>query len=753
MTQEYITINGARENNLKNVSLKIPKNQITVFTGVSGSGKSSLVFDTIATESQRQMNETYSAFIRNFLPKYGKPDVDSIDNLSVSIVVDQKRIGGNSRSTLGTITDIYSTFRLLFAKGGMPHIGGAYIFSFNEAAGMCQGCSGIGISTVIDEQTLIDRTLTLNQGAILLPTYKVKSVDWNILTKPGYFDLDKKIEDYNPDELKLLLYGNGGSKVQMDGGWADGMKVTFEGVVEKFSRRCFGEYATEAKLAKVSQYLTQGQCQTCKGARLNAKVLSCKIGGYNIAEMTKMDVASLKEVITKINDSKLKPITSAILTQLDHLISMGLDYISLDRVTSTLSGGESQRVKMVKYLNSSLTGMIYIFDEPSIGLHPRDVARLNKLLIRLRDKGNTILVVEHDPDVIKVADHIVDIGPLAGAKGGNIVFEGDLKTLSKSDTLTAQFLNTAFTIKKDYRKPKGEIKLKNININNLKNVSVSIPTNILTVVTGVAGSGKSSLINQAFIKTHPEAIVINQDPVSVNVRSNTATFTGMMDEIRTLFAKANKVLPAYFSPNSKSGGACPNCQGLGFVSTDLAYLDSVRSMCEVCEGKRFTEETLKYKYNGKGIDEVLEMTFVEALEFFESVSLKKTLQSLVDVGIGYITLAQPLSTLSGGECQRIKLAKELHKSGSIFVMDEPTTGLHMSDIAKILKIINDLTDKGNTVIVIEHNLDIIKNADWIIDLGPEGGKNGGQVVFEGTPAEIIKFKGSLTGEYLKGAME
>lgn len=749
MIEDFINIKGARENNLKNVSVQIPKHKITVFTGVSGSGKSSLVFDTIATETQRQLNETYPAFIRNFLPKYGKPDVELIENLSVSIVVDQKRLGGNSRSTLGTITDIYSALRLLFANIGSPHIGHAHLFSFNDAGGMCPTCKGIGVSSIVDMDAVFDMTKSLNKGAILLPTFKVKAMDWNILTAPGYFDLDKKLSDYTSEEWKLLVDGNNGAKISMDTPWAAGINIKFEGVVEKFTRRYIDAEISEANKAKNAKFLTEGTCQSCQGARLNPLVLSSKVQGYSIADMTAMEVSALKQVIESIVDKNVLPIVESIALQLEHLISMGLDYISLNRETTTLSGGESQRIKMVKYLNSSLTGMIYIFDEPSIGLHPRDVVRLNTLLQKLRDKGNTILVVEHDPDVIRIADHVIDVGPFAGKKGGEIVYQGSIENLLKSDTLTGKYLNNTFELKKSTRKPAGHYPLKGISLNNLKNVSVDIPKNVLTVVTGVAGSGKSTLINKAFIQKYPDAIVINQNAVSANVRSNTATYTGIMDEIRQLFAKSNNVAPSYFSPNSKKGGVCPNCQGLGFVSTDLAFLDTVKSVCEICEGKRFTDETLTYLLDGKAINEVLDMTLNEALSFFKTKSLQKILQSLVDVGIGYLTLGQPLSTLSGGECQRIKLAKELHKKGSIYVMDEPTTGLHMSDIEKILGIMNMLVDKGNTVIVIEHNLDIIKNADWIIDIGPEGGKNGGEIIFEGTPSEIIQAKNSLTGKYLK----
>ncbi len=748
MTDPFITIQGARENNLKNVSLKIPKHKITVFTGVSGSGKSSIVFDTIATEARRQLTETYPAFVRNLMPRYGKPETDRIENLSVAIVIDQKRMGGNSRSTLGTITDIYAALRLLYSRFSIPHIGYANAFSFNDPEGMCPECDGIGRKVVVNTAMVFDKSKSLNEGAILLPFFNVGSWYWKIITMTGFFDADKKLEDYDEEEWDILLNGNP-KKVTVNYKGVD-FNPEYEGVVEKFTRLYIKKDTSghaESTRNKVEKFTMSDTCPACRGKRLNEKALSGQVSGLTIADMTSMEVDKLKLIIDEISDPVALPVASAISLQLDHLISMGLGYITLDRETTTLSGGESQRVKMVKHLGSNLVDLLYIFDEPSIGLHPRDVQRLNHLLEKLRDKGNTVLVVEHDPDVIKIADHVVDVGPKAGHYGGEIMFEGNYTDLLTSSTLTGKFLNLSGGLKTTPRQASGFLSIPAISIHNLKNVQVSIPRQIMTVVTGVAGSGKSTLINHAFLTAYPEAIAINQSAVNTSVRSNPATYTGMMDEIRNLFAAANKVKPALFSFNSK--GACTSCQGLGFTQTDLAFMEGVRSLCEVCEGKRFKPEVLELTYQGKSINEVLSMTFEEAHVFFTSKTLRKVLTALCDVGVGYLTLGQPLSTLSGGECQRIKLAMELHKKGSIYVMDEPTTGLHMSDIDNLLHLINRLVDNGNTVVIIEHNLEIIKNADWIIDMGPEGGKNGGQIIFEGTPAAIVGHPDSLTGHYLK----
>lgn len=751
MTEQFITIKGGRENNLKNISLQIPKHQITVFTGVSGSGKSSIVFDTIATEAQRQLTETYTAFIRNLMPRYSKPEADAIENLSVAIVIDQKRMGGNSRSTLGTITDIYAVLRLLFSRFGTPHAGNANVFSFNDPEGMCPDCDGIGKKVIVDIEKIIDKSKSLNDGAILLPFFNVGSWYWKIITLSGFFDNDKKVSEFTADEWEILLHGKS-SKVSVNYKGMD-FNSDYEGLVEKFTRLYIKKDTSghsDATRNKVEKFTTSGTCPTCEGLRLNERALSSKVNGLSIAEMTAMEVGHLQKIIDSISEPTVLPLTASISLQLDHLISMGLDYISLNRETTTLSGGESQRVKMVKQLGNNLTDLIYIFDEPSIGLHPRDVHRLNNLLQKLRDKGNTVLVVEHDPDVIRIADHVVDVGPHAGKRGGEIVFEGSYPSLLEATTLTGKYLKHSGGLKTVVRKPTGQYPVEHVTANNLKNVSVTIPGQVLTVITGVAGSGKSTLINQAFLNTYPDAISINQSAVNTTIRSNPATYTGIMDEIRGLFANANKVKPALFSFNSK--GACTNCQGLGFTHTDLAFMEGVRSVCEVCEGKRFKPEVLELTYQDKSINEVLSMTFEEAVGFFTSKTLLKVLNSLCDVGVGYLTLGQPLSTLSGGECQRIKLAIELHKKGSIYVMDEPTTGLHMSDIDNLLYIMNRLVDNGNTVIVIEHNLEIIKNADWIVDMGPEGGKNGGQVVFEGPPSEIIQSETSLTGKYLKNSV-
>ncbi len=747
MAQEYIEIRGARENNLKNVSVRIPKRKITLFTGVSGSGKSSIVFDTLAAEARRQLNDTFSTFVRNFLPRYAQPDADAIENLSMAIVVDQKHLGGGSHSTVGTITDIYSVLRLLFSRVGQPYVGSAIAFSFNDARGMCPECSGLGRKIGVDLDVFLDTSKSLKGGAILFPEYALNSWGWTICTQSGLFDNDKKLADYTDAGMELLLHGKPYKVKTKVGGKP--FNLTFEGIVDKFSRKYIlrDVKTMSARTQKaVAPYMTFGPCSLCKGARLSQAALSSKINGRNIAQLAALEVDDLIGVVRAIPDPIAVPIVATLTGQLQYLIDIGLEYLSLNRATDTLSGGESQRIKMVKHLGSSLVDVMYVFDEPSVGMHPRDVHRLNELLQKLRDKGNTIIVVEHDPAVIKIADHVIDVGPRAGQGGGQIVFAGSFANLLKADTLTGRHMQQTMPIKASFRPAKGKLRIAKANVNNLKNVTVDIPTGVLTVVTGVAGSGKSSLINQTFLRQHPGAIVIDQAAVGVSSRSNPATYTGILDDVRKAFAAANKVSPSLFSFNSK--GACENCQGLGVLYTDLAYLDEVKTPCEVCGGKRFKDEVLAYKLNGQSISDVLGMSVQTALGYFAIPEIVRRLQAMSDVGLDYLTLGQPLSTLSGGECQRLKLASELHKKGSVYVMDEPTTGLHMSDIGHLLAIINRLVDSGNTVIVIEHNLDVIKNADWIIDMGPEGGHKGGQVLFEGTPQQLLGARQSLTSAYL-----
>ncbi len=745
MEHDYIEIVGARANNLKNISLKIPKKKITIFTGVSGSGKSSIVFETIAQEAGRQLNETFSKFVQTFLPKYGHPDVDEIKNLSLAIIVDQKRIGGNSRSTLGTITDINPLIRLLFSRIGQPHVGPSSFFSFNDPNGMCKTCEGIGRIVTLDMEKALDKEKSLNEGAILLPGYKPGSWQWKGYAATGFFDCDKKIKDYTEEEYEKLVYCK---PVKLNSTVMEGINTTYAGLAERFIMQYIKtDYEkSEASQKKISPFTTEMQCPDCGGKRYNETILSPKIMGYSISDFTALQVDELLRLIQQIKDDGVRPIIVNLSERLKDLIDIGLDYVSLDRETSTLSGGESQRVKMVKHLTSSLTDAMYIFDEPSIGLHPRDVHRLNELLVKLRDKGNTVIVVEHDPDVIKAADYIIDVGPKAGTKGGKIMFEGSFQDLLISGTLTGEYLGQHLPIKNPPRISTTFLETKKSSLHNLKNVSLRIPKGIFTVVTGVAGSGKSTLVNGVFAKEYKEAVSIDQSAVSANLRSNPATFTGIMDQIRKLFADENKVSAGLFSYNSE--GACEACKGRGFIETDLSFMDSVETVCEVCGGKRFKLEVLQYKYNGKSIVEVLDMTIAEAVEFFPQKEILNKLKYIVEVGLHYMTLGQPLDTLSGGECQRLKLAKELSQKGNIYILDEPTTGLHMSDITGILNIIDRLVEKGNTVIAIEHNLDVIRRADWIIDVGPEGGSKGGRILFEGTPADLKNCKESITAKYL-----
>jgi excinuclease UvrABC ATPase subunit len=742
-----IVITGARENNLRNVSLRVPKRQLVAFTGVSGSGKSSIVFDTIAAEAQRQLNETFTAFARNFLPRYGQPDVDTIENLSAAIVVDQKRLGGGSRSTVGTITDIYTLLRLLYSRVGKPHVGFSNAFSFNDPQGMCPECEGLGKSVQLDLDVFIDRSKSLNDGALSHPDFARTGWYWKMYAASGHFDLDKPLADYSEQEWQTLLYGDGKVPLEWQG---TTINSTYEGAVNKFTRLHIRKDAAEMseRNRKVFlQYVTEQTCPLCKGDRLSQAALGSEIDGYNIAQLGAMEATELVAVLRTFTDPQGATVVESLLDRVGNLVDIGLGYLSLHRPTDTLSGGESQRIKMVRHLSSSLTDMMYIFDEPSVGLHARDVERLNRLLVKLRDKGNTVLVVEHDRDVIEIADHVIDIGPKGGAGGGRVLFGGTVAELRTADTPTGRYLEHRLPLKTTYREPTGHLKVVAADAHNLKNVSVDIPTGVLVVVTGVAGSGKSTLINNVFVSQHPEAIVIDQSAVGASIRSSPATYTGLLDPIRQLFSKANGVPAALFSFNSK--GACPNCQGLGVIYTDLAFMDGLRSTCEVCEGRRFSDDVLEHKLRGKSISDVLRMPAADALEFFPEKKLRTILQAVNDVGLGYLQLGQPLSTLSGGECQRIKLATELHKGGTIYVMDEPTTGLHMSDIQHLLDIIERLVSSGNSVIVIEHNLDVIKNADWIIDLGPEGGSQGGTILFEGTPVQLLDATNSYTAEYVR----
>ncbi|WP_433239245.1 ATP-binding cassette domain-containing protein [Streptosporangium sp. CA-135522] len=742
----HIEITGARENNLKNISLKIPKKQITVFTGVSGSGKSSIVFDTIAAESQRQLNETFTTFVRNRLPKYGQPDADGIENLSAAVVIGQQRIGGNSRSTVGTITDIYSLLRLLYSRAGTPFAGYSNAFSFNDPAGMCPECEGVGRKMALDVGLALDRSKSLNEGAILLPNFRVGSWYWKTYTHSGLFDNDKPLKDYTEAEWETLLRGSGPDvPFETQGG---PVHQGYEGVIHKFDRLYIKkDIDTKSNRDALMEFVSTQACPLCAGARLNQAALACRIDGRNIAEMAAMEVRHLVDVVAGIDRPVAVTLVPAIVARLRHLVTIGLGYLSLDRPTLTLSGGESQRIKMVKHLGSSLTDMTYIFDEPTIGLHPRDVTRMNDLLRELRDKGNTVLVVEHDRDVIEIADHVVDVGPRAGSHGGEIVYEGGVAGLHRAGTLTGRHMRDNQPLKTGFREPTGALTVTGATARNLKDVTVAFPTGVLTVVTGVAGSGKSTLVNEVFLTRHPDAVVIDQSAVSRSIRSNPATYTGLMDEIRKLFAAAGGVSPALFSFNSK--GACPQCQGLGLIYTDLAFMDGVTSTCETCQGRRFREEVLRHTLRGRSVLDVLEMTAAEAAGFFTEPKPSRVLRAVNEVGLGYLKLGQPLNSLSGGECQRIKLAGELHKTGAVYVMDEPTTGLHMSDVQHLLAIMDSLVDGGNSVITIEHNLDVVKKADWIIDLGPDGGDQGGSVVFEGTPLQLLDAKGSFTAEYLR----
>ncbi len=747
-----IVVTGARENNLRDVSLALPKGKIVVFTGVSGSGKSSVVFDTIAVESQRQLNETFTWFVRNRLPKYERPSVDAIDDLSVAIVVNQKPIGGNVRSTVGTMTDIYSIVRVLFSRYGVPSAGPATAYSFNDPSGMCPACDGVGKAVRLDLDRAVDWSKSLNEGALRVPGSSVGSWQWKLYAHNDFFDPDKPLRAYTREERQRLLYGVRG---------ADGAKVsvrtrtgTFEmdseGLVNRFERlflkRDTGSLSAASREA-ADALTVEGVCEACDGARLNEAALKSRIDGLSVRDYVSMEVADLVDVLARIDDPVAAPIAAAARERLERLVGIGLGYLSLDRETTTLSGGEGQRLKMVRHLGSSLTGLTYVFDEPSVGLHPRDVGRLNDLLVRLRDKGNTVLVVEHDPDVIAVADHVVDIGPGAGVDGGLVVFEGPVAGLREADTPTGRCLRRRTPLKETFRSPTGWLPVTGAELHNLKGVDTAFPTGVLTVVTGVAGSGKSTLVSEVFTAEHPEAVVIDQGAIGVSSRSTPATYVGVMDTIRRLFAQENGVSAALFSFNST--GACGNCAGRGVLSTDLAFMDPVTTVCPRCEGRRFDAEVLEHRLGGRSIVDVLEMPVDRARAFFEEDSVVRKLDTLHEVGLGYLSLGQPLSSLSGGERQRIKLATQLHRTGSVYVLDEPTTGLHMADVDTLVALLDRLVDAGNSVICVEHNLDVVKHADWVIDLGPDGGKHGGEIVFEGTPLDLLGHQGSFTAAHLR----
>ena len=747
MDNNCIRILGAREKNLKNIAVEIPKKEITVFTGVSGSGKSSLVFETIAAESQRQLNETYTSFIRHRMPHYGKPDVDTIENLSVAFIINQKRLGGNTRSTVGTITDIYSLLRLLFSRIGSPFAGYSDVFSFNNPAGMCSHCQGLGKTETVDIERLLDKDKALQEGAIRFPTFEPGSWRLTRYTHSGFFDNVKKIRDYAAEELEILLYAD---SIKVKNPAPEWHKTSlYEGLIPRiersFLKREDGEKVRYSK--EIERFVIKQDCPYCHGTRLNNKVLHCKVNGKNIAECADMQINELLEFVQSVHAPVAATIVSELVKRLRYIASIGMDYLSLSRETSTLSGGESQRIKMVCQLGSSLTDLMYVFDEPSIGLHPHDISKINDLMKLLRDKGNTVLIVEHDPDIIKIADNVIDMGPGAGINGGKIVYQGNLKGLKISGTLTGKYLSCRPELKPNTRIPKGWLSIHNATLHNLKNLSVEIPKRIMTVITGVAGSGKSTLINQVLPRFYPETIFIDQKGIQASKRSTIATFTGIFDIIRKLFAKANSVNASLFSFNSK--GACSVCKGLGVSYTDLAFMDTIVAVCEECHGNRYTNAVLEYKLRGKNIGDVLKMSVAEALAFFKEKEIIAVLKRLADVGITYISLGQPLNTLSGGELQRIKLASELENGGQIYVLDEPSTGLHMADIKQLINVMNCLVEQNSTLIVIEHNLDIICQADWIIDLGPHAGQNGGKIMFTGLPGDLINCKDSLTGNYLR----
>ncbi|MFC3454110.1 ATP-binding cassette domain-containing protein [Amycolatopsis speibonae] len=742
-SHDMIQVRGARENNLADVSVDIPKRRLTVFTGVSGSGKSSLVFGTIAAESQRLINETYTAFIQSFMAPVGRPDVDALRNLSAAIVVDQERMGANSRSTVGTATDAHTMLRIVFSRLGQPHIGTSGAFSFNLPEGMCPDCEGLGKVSTIDVDQLVDKELSLDEGAITVPNFAPGGWYWKGLAESGFVDPAVKLKDYTPRQWEDFMY-KPATKMKLGG-----INTNYEGLLVKVQRLFLAKdkEATQPHIrAFVDRAITFRLCPACDGARLNEAALSSKIDGLTIADCSAMQISDLADVVRKLDDPSVGPLIQTLRGTLESLVEIGLGYLSLDRESGTLSGGEAQRVKMVRHLGSSLTDVTYVFDEPTVGLHPHDIQRMNGLLLLLKDKGNTVLVVEHKPETIEIADHVVDLGPGAGPNGGQICFTGDVAGLRTSGTLTGRHLDHRARLRADVREPAGRIEIRNATRHNLRDVDVDIPLGVLTVVTGVAGSGKSSLIHGS-LSTRDDVVVLDQSPIRGSRRSNPATYTGLLDPIRTAFAKANGVKAALFSANSE--GACPKCKGIGLIYTDLAMMAGVATVCEECEGKRFTAEVLTYRLRGKNISEVLAMPVAEARDFFPSGQARTILDRLSDVGLGYLGLGQPLTTLSGGERQRIKLAIRMAEKSATYVLDEPTTGLHLADVDQLLGLLDRLVDDGNTVVVIEHHQAVMAHADWIVDLGPGAGSDGGQVVFTGTPADLVASGDTLTAQHLR----
>ncbi|MGY0007586.1 ATP-binding cassette domain-containing protein [Micromonospora sp. I033] len=772
-THDLIRVQGARENNLKDVSIEIPKRRLTVFTGVSGSGKSSLVFGTIAAESQRLINETYSAFVQGFMPTLARPEVDVLDGLTTAIIVDQERMGGNPRSTVGTVTDANAMLRILFSRLGQPHIGSAQAFSFNVASisgagavtieragqttkerrsfsitgGMCPRCEGTGSVTDFDLTQLYDDSKSLNEGALTIPGYSMDGWYGRIFSGCGFFDPDKPIRTFTKRELHDLLYKEP-VKIKVEG-----INLTYEGLIPKIQKSMLSKDVDSMQphiRAFVERVVTFTTCPDCGGTRLSEAARSSKINGISIADACAMQISDLATWVRGLDEPSVAPLLAKLQHTLDSFVEIGLGYLSLSRPSGTLSGGEAQRTKMIRHLGSSLTDVTYVFDEPTIGLHPHDIQRMNDLLLQLRNKGNTVLVVEHKPEAIAIADHVVDLGPGAGTAGGEVVFEGTVEGLRASGTLTGQHLDDRARLKPSVRTPSGALEVRGADTHNLQNIDVDIPLGVLVVVTGVAGSGKSSLIHGS-VSGRDGVVTVDQGAIRGSRRSNPATYTGLLDPIRKAFAKANGVKPALFSANSE--GACPTCNGAGVIYTDLAMMAGVATTCEECEGKRFQASVLEYHLGGRDISEVLAMSVTEAEEFFgtgdaRTPAAHKILDRLADVGLGYLTLGQPLTTLSGGERQRLKLATQMGTSGGIYVLDEPTTGLHLADVEHLLALLDRLVDSGKSVIVIEHHQAVMAHADWIIDLGPGAGHDGGRIVFEGTPADLVAARSTLTGEHL-----